>query len=117
MLAEDPDLYEPHRGGMEGGLENPFGARALYLFQGEQDTLYRIHGTNHPWSVGEATSAGCIRLFNQDILDLHERVDAGTRVVVLSEDEAGKGTAPPSAMAGATGADFHGATSPSPVGT
>jgi lipoprotein-anchoring transpeptidase ErfK/SrfK len=100
MLAEDPDLYEPHRGGMEGGLENPLGTRALYLFQGGQDTLYRIHGTNHPWSIGEATSAGCIRLFNQDILDLHGRVDAGTRVVVLSEDEAGKGTVSPRQLAG-----------------
>jgi lipoprotein-anchoring transpeptidase ErfK/SrfK len=117
MLEEDPDLYEPHRGGMEGGLENPLGARALYLFQGGQDTLYRIHGTNHPWSIGEATSAGCIRLFNQDILDLHERVDAGTRVVVLSEDEAGKGARLSQAMAGPAGAPAGGASSPSRAGT
>jgi lipoprotein-anchoring transpeptidase ErfK/SrfK len=117
MLEEDPDLYEPHRGGMEGGLDNPLGARALYLFQSGQDTLYRIHGTNHPWSIGEATSAGCIRLFNQDILDLHERVVAGTRVVVLSEDEAGEAARPSKAMAGPAGDPAGGASSPSRAGT
>jgi lipoprotein-anchoring transpeptidase ErfK/SrfK len=117
MLEEDPDLYEPHRGGMEGGLDNPLGARALYLFQSGQDTLYRIHGTNHPWSIGEATSAGCIRLFNQDILDLHERVVAGARVIVLAEDEAGKGARPSQAMAGPAGAPAGGSPSPSRAGT
>jgi lipoprotein-anchoring transpeptidase ErfK/SrfK len=95
MLKRDPELYGPHRDGMEGGIENPLGARALYLFQNGKDTLYRIHGTNNPWSIGKATSAGCIRLFNQDILDLHERVQAGTKVIVLSEEESGKGTFPP----------------------
>lgn len=92
MLKRDPALYEPHRGGMEGGIENPLGARALYLFQNGRDTLYRIHGTNYPWSIGQATSSGCIRLFNQDILDLHERVKVGAKVVVLSEKDSGKGT-------------------------
>lgn len=100
MLKRDPELYGPHRDGMEGGIRNPLGARALYLFQNGQDTLYRIHGTNNPWSIGKATSAGCIRLFNQDILDLHDRVQAGAKVVVLSEEESGKGTSPP-AMADA----------------
>lgn len=96
MLRRDPELYGPVRGGMEGGLKNPLGARALYLFQSGQDTLYRIHGTNNPFSIGKAVSSGCIRLFNQDILDLHERVRAGARVIVLPEAESGKGTHPPS---------------------
>ncbi|SFP93107.1 L,D-transpeptidase catalytic domain [Tranquillimonas alkanivorans] len=97
MLERDPEKYGPYRDGMEGGIENPLGARALYLFKDGRDTLYRIHGTNDPFSIGKATSAGCIRLFNQDILDLHERVRAGAKVVVLSETESGKGTNPPSA--------------------
>ena len=92
MLKRDPALYEPHRGGMEGGIENPLGARALYLFQNGRDTLYRIHGTNYPWSIGHATSSGCIRLFNQDILDLHDRVKVGAKVVVLSKKDSGQGT-------------------------
>jgi len=95
MLRRDPELYGPVRNGMEGGLDNPLGARALYLFKGGRDTLYRIHGTNNPFSIGKAVSSGCIRLFNQDILDLHERVKDGAHVVVLSESESGKGTTPP----------------------
>ena len=69
---------------MEGGLDNPLGARALYLYQGGRDTLYRIHGTNEPWSIGQAVSSGCIRLLNQDIYDLYERVPVGTTVMVLA---------------------------------
>ena len=95
MLRRDPELYGPVRNGMEGGLDNPLGARALYLFKGGRDTLYRIHGTNNPFSIGKAVSSGCIRLFNQDILDLHERVKDGAHVVVVSESESGKGTTPP----------------------
>jgi lipoprotein-anchoring transpeptidase ErfK/SrfK len=87
MLRTEPELYEPWRGGMEGGLENPLGARALYLYRGGRDTLYRIHGTYAPWSVGRSVSAGCIRLFNQDAIDLYERVEPGTRVVVLRADQ------------------------------
>jgi lipoprotein-anchoring transpeptidase ErfK/SrfK len=83
MLSDDPALYEPWRGGMEGGLENPLGARALYLYRGGRDTRYRIHGTYAPWSIGQGISAGCIRLFNQDAMDLHDRTPDGTRVVVL----------------------------------
>jgi lipoprotein-anchoring transpeptidase ErfK/SrfK len=67
---------------MPGGLDNPLGARALYLYQGDRDTLYRIHGTNEPWSIGKAVSSGCIRMLNQDVMDLHERVPVGTKVVV-----------------------------------
>ncbi|WP_349368312.1 L,D-transpeptidase [Salinarimonas sp.] len=67
---------------MEGGIGNPLGARALYLYQGNRDTLFRIHGTNEPWSIGEAVSSGCVRLLNEDIVDLFERVPVGATVVV-----------------------------------
>jgi lipoprotein-anchoring transpeptidase ErfK/SrfK len=69
--------------GMPGGPDNPLGARALYLYQGGHDTLYRIHGTNEPSSIGHSMSSGCIRLLNQDIIDLYNRVPIGTKVVVL----------------------------------
>jgi lipoprotein-anchoring transpeptidase ErfK/SrfK len=68
--------------GMPGGPANPLGARALYLYRNGKDTLYRIHGTNEPSSIGRAVSSGCIRLFNADIIDLYDRVPTGTRVVV-----------------------------------
>jgi len=64
---------------MPGGVENPLGARALYL----GSTLYRIHGTNAPWTIGQAVSSGCIRMRNEDVIDLYEHTDVGTRVVVL----------------------------------
>ncbi|TNC67221.1 L,D-transpeptidase [Rubellimicrobium roseum] len=98
MLAENPELYGPHRNGMPGGPENPLGARALYIHQDGEDTLYRIHGTPQQWSIGEATSAGCIRLFQQNIIDLHQRVEGNTRVVVLSAEESGQGTRSPNAL-------------------
>ena len=69
--------------GMAGGPENPLGARALYLWQGNKDTLYRIHGTNEPGTIGRNVSSGCIRLTNDDIIDLYDRTPAGTKVVVL----------------------------------
>ena len=65
------------------GPHNPMGARALYLFEGNRDTLFRIHGTNQPEYIGQAISSGCIRMFNQDVIDLYNRVPAGTKVVVL----------------------------------
>ncbi len=80
MLRRRPDLPRF----MEGGLDNPLGARALYLYQGGRDTLYRIHGTNEPWSIGQAVSSGCIRLLNQDIYDLFRRVPLGTPVIVTA---------------------------------
>lgn len=83
MIAREPKKYEPWSGGMAGGTDNPLGARALYLYKGGQDTLYRIHGTNEPWSIGEAVSSGCIRMMNQDIIDLYGRVPNGAKVVVL----------------------------------
>jgi lipoprotein-anchoring transpeptidase ErfK/SrfK len=70
--------------GMPGGPENPLGARALYLYANGADTLYRIHGTNDPASIGKAMSSGCIRMLNQDVAELFDRVQINTRVVVLS---------------------------------
>lgn len=68
---------------MEGGLANPLGARAMYLYNGHGDTMFRIHGTNEPDTIGRAVSSGCIRLLNDDIVDLYERVKVGATVVVL----------------------------------
>jgi lipoprotein-anchoring transpeptidase ErfK/SrfK len=68
---------------MDGGLENPLGARALYLFASGKDTLYRIHGTNQPETIGKAVSSGCIRMLNDDVMDLYQRVPIGSRVVVI----------------------------------
>lgn len=82
MIEREPDRYGPHADGVEGGLGNPLGARALYLYKGGKDTLYRIHGTNDPSSIGNSVSAGCIRMFNQDVIDLERRVPKGSRVVV-----------------------------------
>ena len=65
------------------GPQNPMGARAMYLFQGNKDTLYRIHGTNQPEYIGQAISSGCIRMTNEDVIDLYKRVKPGTVVVVL----------------------------------
>ena len=79
MLLRRPDL-PAH---MEGGIENPLGARALYLFKGSKDTLFRIHGTNEPETIGQAVSSGCIRMLNSDVVDLYRRVPKGARVVVL----------------------------------
>jgi lipoprotein-anchoring transpeptidase ErfK/SrfK len=79
MLARQPDL-PAHT---DGSLANPLGARALYLFQNNKDTLFRIHGTNDPKSIGKAVSSGCIRMLNADVIDLFQRVGKGTPVVVL----------------------------------
>lgn len=68
---------------VEGGPNNPLGARALYLYQGGRDTLYRIHGTNQPNTIGHAVSSGCIRMLNSEVIDLYQRVKMGTKVVVL----------------------------------
>ena len=87
MIKEDPDLYGPLKNGLPGGLDNPLGARALYLYKNGRDTYYRIHGTMDPSSIGRATSAGCIRLFNQDIIDLFQKVPKGTEVKVRTREE------------------------------
>lgn len=68
---------------MKGGPNNPLGARALYLHKGGRDTLYRIHGTNEPWTIGLNVSSGCIRLVNDDVVDLYRRAAVGAKVVVM----------------------------------
>ncbi len=68
---------------MPGGPNNPLGARALYLFQGSRDTLYRIHGTNQPQTIGQAVSSGCIRMINEEVIDLYRRTRMGAKVIVL----------------------------------
>jgi len=94
MLQRKPELREHMTQlqsgiGMRGGPENPIGARGLYLWQGNKDTLYRIHGTNEPWTIGQNVSSGCIRLTNDDITDLYNRTPIGTKVVVLATATSG----------------------------
>jgi len=79
MLKRRPDL--PRH--MAGGEENPLGARAMYLFDGSRDTMFRIHGSNEPDTIGKAVSSGCIRMLNEDVTDLFSRVKVGSPVVVL----------------------------------
>ncbi len=69
---------------VEGGAHNPLGARGIYLYQGNRDTLFRIHGTNQPEYIGHAISSGCIRMTNEDVIDLYNRVKMGAIVVVLA---------------------------------
>jgi lipoprotein-anchoring transpeptidase ErfK/SrfK len=82
MMRRDPRNLK-FAGGMPGGPNNPLGARALYLYRGGNDTMFRLHGTNQPQSIGHAMSSGCIRMLNHDIIDLYSRVPVGSRVVVL----------------------------------
>jgi lipoprotein-anchoring transpeptidase ErfK/SrfK len=84
MIAREPRNAR-WANGMPPGLENPLGARALYLYRNGVDTMYRLHGTNEPDSIGHAVSSGCIRLFNHDIIDLHRRVQLGASVLVLGD--------------------------------
>ena len=88
MIARDPSIMRVMSTlqggvGMAGGPGNPLGARAMYLYQGNKDTLYRIHGTVEPWTIGSSVSSGCIRMINQDVMDLFSRVPMGAHVVVL----------------------------------
>lgn len=89
MIARQPEL-KPRLSklqsgiGVPGGPRNPLGARALYLWQDNKDTLFRIHGTVEPWTIGKNVSSGCIRMINQDAIHLYDRVEVGTRVVVGS---------------------------------
>ncbi|WP_102960741.1 L,D-transpeptidase [Mangrovicella endophytica] len=75
---------------MEGGPENPLGARAMYLYRGGRDSIYRIHGTNQPWTIGLNMSSGCIRMMNEDVTHLYERADRGTKVIVIGPDGKGR---------------------------
>jgi lipoprotein-anchoring transpeptidase ErfK/SrfK len=82
MIERKPELAE-WADGMPGGIpENPLGVRALYLYKGRRDTLYRIHGTNAPWSIGTAASSGCIRMLNNEVVELYGRARIGTKVIV-----------------------------------
>jgi lipoprotein-anchoring transpeptidase ErfK/SrfK len=78
MVGINPDLPRF----MPGGLGNPLGARALYLYQNGHDILFRLHGTTEPWTIGQAVSSGCVRLLDEDIADLYGRVEVGTDVIV-----------------------------------
>lgn len=82
MINRDPRNRQ-YAGGMPGGLTNPLGARALYLYRGNADTMFRIHGTNQPQTIGLAVSSGCVRMLNHDVVDLYERVPTGANVVVI----------------------------------
>lgn len=85
MVARQPELasISAANGGMVPGLNNPLGARALYIFKDGKDTLYRVHGTPDWQSVGKATSSGCVRMLNQDVIDLYDRVPQGAPIVVI----------------------------------
>jgi lipoprotein-anchoring transpeptidase ErfK/SrfK len=85
MVSRQPDVraFSAENGGMNPGLGNPLGARALYIFNDGQDTLYRIHGTPDWQSVGKSTSSGCVRMLNQDVVDLYDRVPAKAEIVVM----------------------------------
>lgn len=87
MVARQPALqpYSIANGGMPPGLKNPLGARALYIHQGGRDTLYRLHGTPEAFSIGKAVSSGCIRLLNQDVIDLFNNVRDGSPIVVIPD--------------------------------
>ncbi|MGS1095921.1 L,D-transpeptidase [Aquamicrobium terrae] len=86
MVARQPELekYSIRNGGMPPGLMNPLGARALYIFQNNEDTLYRIHGSPEWHSIGKSISSGCVRLMNQDIIDLYSRVPGKTPILVTN---------------------------------
>ncbi|MDQ0393695.1 L,D-transpeptidase [Labrys monachus] len=88
MIKRDPERYGAVKGGLPGGAGNPLGPRALYLYRDGQDTYYRLHGTVEPWTIGTMVSSGCIRLLNQDIMDLYRRVPVGAKVVVLPSSPA-----------------------------
>ncbi|MES0101840.1 L,D-transpeptidase [Mesorhizobium sp. M0019] len=82
MMKRKPRLVK-YAGGVPGGPNNPLGARALYLYRDGRDTHFRIHGTNEPWTIGTAVSNGCIRMIDDDVIDLYERTPLGTTVVVV----------------------------------
>ena len=81
MIARRPEL-EKYRGGQPGGLDNPLGARALYIFKDGADTLFRVHGSPEWWTIGTQASSGCVRMINQDVIDLYDRVEGKTPIVV-----------------------------------
>lgn len=84
MIERQPELekWSVRNGGMPPGLQNPLGARALYIFQDGVDTLYRIHGSPEYWTIGKAVSSGCVRMLQQDVIDLYERVPPPAPIIV-----------------------------------
>ena len=84
MIRRNPKKYARYADGLPGGRGNPLGSRALYLYRDGQDTLYRIHGTTEPWTIGKAVSNGCVRMVNSHVEDLYDRVPVGATVVVVS---------------------------------
>jgi len=91
MVARQPALqpYSIANGGMPPGLKNPLGSRALYIHKDGRDTIYRIHGSPEEWSIGKAVSSGCIRLLNQDVIDLYNNVRDGSTIVVIPDPSKG----------------------------
>ncbi len=85
MIERQPELemYSAENGGKPPGIDNPLGSRALYIFQGKVDTLYRIHGSPEYWTIGKAVSSGCVRMVNQDVIDLYNRVKGSPPIIVL----------------------------------
>ncbi len=85
MIKRQPELekYSAANGGMQPGLANPLGARALYIFKNGKDTLYRLHGTPEAFSIGKSVSSGCVRFLNHDIIDLYRRMPNGSAIVVI----------------------------------
>jgi len=83
MIRREPGKYARYAKGVPGGPGNPLGSRALYLYRSGRDTMYRIHGTTQPSSIGRSVSNGCIRMINAHVEDLYERVPVGAKVVVL----------------------------------
>jgi lipoprotein-anchoring transpeptidase ErfK/SrfK len=81
MMERQPETRE-FAAGMPPGLNNPLGARALYIYRDGRDTFYRLHGTHEVWSIGQAVSSGCVRMLNQDVIDLYRRCPVGTPIVV-----------------------------------
>lgn len=92
MVARQPALqpYSIANGGMPPGLKNPLGARAMYIHKDGRDTLYRIHGSPEAWSIGKAVSSGCIRMLNQDVIDLYNNVRDGSTIVVIPDPTKGQ---------------------------
>lgn len=82
MIRREPETYAQYAAGVPGGPDNPLGARALYLYRGSRDTMYRIHGTSQPWTIGTAVSSGCVRLKNDHVVQLYDQVEVGADVKV-----------------------------------
>ena len=83
MIERQPEVAE-FANGMPGGLDNPLGARALYIYRNGRDTIYRLHGTGEVWSIGEAVSSGCVRFLHHDIIDLYNRTPVGAPILVYT---------------------------------